>query len=250
MTSVNKQIILIFLCLLILFSMVFSINTRISGYSISGKGIQHLFNDYKLYLGNILWMKIDEFFHISMTMNEKDMINISTLAFRLNPHNAYFTSITILHMANIDYRTDYAEKLGQEFIKENPKHPQLHKVLGALGWLHLKKHEYEDAESALLTALKVANKTGAAMTNDLGEFLFPLNYITMLQYIYKEEGKKDSLDKMSNMKETLQKSGYRFNELDIAAQVNKEEKEENHHHHHDSMLFMWQRLTGKELEEK
>ena len=248
MKNDRRLIIYILLCMILLFSMLYTVRDKVFNFSISKKGLTYIFKNYKIHLGNILWVKIDEFFHISNTMSDKEFIELSELAFKLNPHNAYFTSITILHMANTDFNIKQAIRLGQEFIDKNPKNSDTHKILGALGWLHIKQKEYTDAESALNTALKLVDKTGVDINEDYGEFLFPLNYLNMLELIYQLTDQKEKEQNIALIKQSIKEAGHKMPELEGTIDLNS--KDEHHDHSHEHMLFIWERLLGKKFQHK
>ncbi|MFA5478998.1 MAG: hypothetical protein WC337_03165 [Candidatus Muiribacteriota bacterium] len=206
-----------------------------------------ILNGIKKYYASILWVKIDEFYHLESEFRhdikkQTGMLELLNKLDKTNIQGAVYLSIMYSK-----YLKDYGKAIEvlNEFIKNNPKHEHIHKILGEIGFVYtVYVKDYKKAESALYAALQ--SSANDKNSDGILSFHFPLNYLKLLRFIAQENKEKEKY-------EFYDKAVKKFFQQEEKTELNKmilghskiynhEHSHDEHHHHNHmfSMSFPWQ----------
>ncbi|MGM0608157.1 MAG: tetratricopeptide repeat protein [Candidatus Muiribacteriota bacterium] len=205
---------------------------------------EYMADGIKKHYASGLWIKIDEFHHLDHTYSDnikaqKGMLQMMT---KLDKTNVY--PFVFLSMVYCKYDKDYQKALEtlNSFIDNNPSHPEIHRALGEMGYVHLiYKEDFYAAELYLTEALdKVVAEKG--VREGPLEFHYPLNYLRMLRFIadvLEDEDKYDFYDVAINRffedSNKADKESLKVDDEHDACDVCGE----HHHDHIFSLNFPW-----------
>lgn len=206
-----------------------------------------ILNGIKKYYASILWVKIDEFYHLESEFRhdikkQTGMLELLNKLDKTNVQGAVYLSIMYSK-----YLKDYGKAIEvlNEFIKNNPKHEHIHKILGEIGFVYtVYVKDYKKAESALYAALQ--SSANDKNSDGILSFHFPLNYLKLLRFIAQENKEKEKYEFYDKaLKEFYQQEEKtELNKMILGHSkiYNHEHSNDEHHHHNHmfSMSFPWQ----------
>jgi len=201
---------------------------------------QFFAKDTKLFMADMLWLKVDQYHHADSDMS--DILALSKLVYSLNPHHIGAILLYTHFLASRFDKVYESEKILKKAIKENKNTPLNDRLYAQLGMIQLFfEGNFKDAERNISMALKLYNDKKIRSS-----IFYPTNYIRLLYYIYSLEKNDISSSKYANIFERLStkrlpspetirtdfkkiqnKARKRFSES-----VHQEMEEKEHHEHH------------------
>ncbi|MCK9224690.1 MAG: hypothetical protein M0R46_07285 [Candidatus Muirbacterium halophilum] len=219
--------------------------------------VRILKNAFQKYYASILWVRIDEFYHIKKDFRNDIYKQISMLEmFNTLSKDNHIGAIYLSYMYSKNLKNyDKALNILNEFIHKNPKHNKIHKILGEIGFINLFfTKDYENAEQALLIAFELS-KTKKVEKEDPLEYLFYGNYIKMLRMLYKTTENNEQFEFYDNVIKDM-KIKFNFSDSEFHEEhpvyfiedgehgvFHNHDKDEHHHHKHEHFdsKFLWEK---------